>query len=211
MGGFGSGRRTGKLKKATTEQLVSLDIREWKREGRLFAGARLGLQWTERNRGQIQLHISFHETCVHMVWTNTAPTSDRAPVPFQQTAFIDWTPCNFGGERPWLLCPMRGCGARVAILYFAGAFACRKCCDLAYESQRLPSVIRASSRTDRVRAKLGWKPGFLNGVEWKPKGMHWKTFGRLIRIYEEEVVCTKIKLAASVGLNFLSGDPFKPT
>ena len=34
-------------------------------------------------------------------------------------------------------------------------------------------------RADRIREKLGWEPGILNDSEWKPKGMHWKTFERL--------------------------------
>lgn len=30
---------------------------------------------------------------------------------------LDTTPCHLGGERSWFLCPARGCGKRVAILY----------------------------------------------------------------------------------------------
>jgi hypothetical protein len=30
---------------------------------------------------------------------------------------IDWTPCHYGGQRVWFLCPARGCRKRVAILY----------------------------------------------------------------------------------------------
>lgn len=29
-----------------------------------------------------------------------------------QRVGVEWTPCTFGGDRPWLLCP--GCGRRVA-------------------------------------------------------------------------------------------------
>ncbi len=32
-------------------------------------------------------------------------------------AHLEWTPCNFGGERPWFVCPGKGCAKRVAILY----------------------------------------------------------------------------------------------
>jgi len=34
-------------------------------------------------------------------------------------------------------------------------------------------------RADRLRDKLGWEPGILNGNGIKPKGMHWRTFERL--------------------------------
>ncbi len=45
---------------------------------------------------------------------------------------LKWTPCNFGGERPWFVCPgvVNGvaCGRRVAILYGPGKyFLCRLC------------------------------------------------------------------------------------
>ena len=41
--------------------------------------------------------------------------------------WLDWTPCHFGGERPWFRCPAMGCGRRVAILYGGRIFACRHC------------------------------------------------------------------------------------
>ena len=50
---------------------------------------------------------------------------------------------------------------------------------MAYPSQREPGYDRAARRADRIREKLDWEPGFLNGNGRKPKGMHWKTFKRL--------------------------------
>ena len=50
-----------------------------------------------------------------------------------QEIYFDWTPCNYGGHRPWLIC--MHCGRRVAVLYFGGKnFACRHCLDLTYRS-----------------------------------------------------------------------------
>jgi hypothetical protein len=42
------------------------------------------------------------------------------------------TPCNLGGSRPWFICPVLGCGRRVAILYEGGigkahSFATSRC------------------------------------------------------------------------------------
>ena len=94
------------------------------------------------------------------------------------------TSCNLGGWRAWFICPAVGCGRRVAILYGGGIFACRHCYRLAYASQREGANDRALRRADTIRRRLGWKPGILNGLGDKPKGMHWRTFERLTSDHE---------------------------
>jgi hypothetical protein len=89
------------------------------------------------------------------------------------------TPCRLGGSRAWFICPAVGCGWRVAILYGGGIFACRRCYRLAYASSREDVGDRAARRADRLRARLGWEPGILNGEGGKPKWMRWRTFERL--------------------------------
>lgn len=54
-----------------------------------------------------------------------------------QTLDITTTPCNFGNERAWFLCP--GCRSRVATLYKPPAkdmLLCRKCHNLTYLKSR---------------------------------------------------------------------------
>src|SRR5829696_5569154 len=52
----------------------------------------------------------------------------------QEPMPLAWTACNFGGERPWFVCPGAGCGRRAAVLYGPGKyFLCRHCYDLRYE------------------------------------------------------------------------------
>lgn len=92
---------------------------------------------------------------------------------------LAWTPCHFGGERAWFRCPALGCGRRVAILYGGAIFACRHCHELVYPSQRETDFDRLARKADRIRERLDWEPGILNGNGWKPKGMHWRTFERL--------------------------------
>ena len=41
------------------------------------------------------------------------------------------------------------------------------------------AIRRATRRADRLRARLGWEPGILNGEGGKPKWMRWRTFERL--------------------------------
>lgn len=51
---------------------------------------------------------------------------------------LEWTPTNYGGLRPWFLCPGEGCGhRRVAILYGPTLpLLCRLCRGLVYASQK---------------------------------------------------------------------------
>jgi hypothetical protein len=110
-------------------------------------------------------------------------------VRIEQFVPVESMPCNFGGLRFWFRCPVERCTRRVAKLYFLslGIFACRHCCDLVYESQREPADSRAIRRADRIRQRLGWKPGILNGPGEMPAGMHGNTFRRLIVAHEKQV------------------------
>ena len=117
--------------------------------------------------------------------------------------YLDWTACHLGGQRPWFLCPAQGCRRRVAILYGGGIFACRHCYQLAYPSQRETDDDRAARRADRIREKLDWEPGILNGNGWKPNGMHWNTFERLTAQHDAFVQVSLAGMAAR--LNLLGG------
>jgi hypothetical protein len=74
---------------------------------------------------------------------------------------------------------------RVAILYGGGIFACRHCYQLADASSREDAGGRATRRADRLRARLGWEPGILNGGAEKPKWMRWHTFERLAARHDQ--------------------------
>ena len=104
--------------------------------------------------------------------------SDWEPV--EEPVELTWTPCNYGGKRPWFICPATGCGRRVAVIYGAGRyFACRHCYDLTYASQQESIYERASRKSRNIIKRLGGEP-FDNLYPIKPKHMHWKTYNRLI-------------------------------
>jgi hypothetical protein len=99
----------------------------------------------------------------HVMESNDASSSERWQGPAKKrldAAFI---------------CPAAGCGRRVATLYGDGIFACRRCYRLAYFSSRDDVGDRAARRADRLRARLGWELGILNGEGGKPKWMRWRT------------------------------------
>jgi hypothetical protein len=100
------------------------------------------------------------------------------------TVALEWTPCNYGGKRPWFKCPgvVRGapCNQRVAVLYDGGDyFLCRHCYDLAYQSQRHDPGNRALTKTQNIRRKLGGTANMMEPFPDKPNRMHWRTYERL--------------------------------
>ena len=55
-------------------------------------------------------------------------------------------------------------------------------------------------RADKLRDKLGWEPGILNGDGIKPKGMHWRTFERLKVEHDALVGASLAGMAQRFGL-----------
>ena len=117
-----------------------------------------------------------------------------------QIVWMETTPCTLGGRRRWFRCPV--CGRRVAVIYGTGRlFACRRCKGLAYASQGESYDDRAARRADRIRRRLGWEAGILNGPGPKPKGMHRRSFERLVAQHDAWVAMSVACMAARLGLN----------
>lgn len=183
MGGLGSGRRFQEGKHTTTD-MQALDVRRLSRKGLLAPGDSFIWTWTINDEPAASVRIS--------VGVDRLVLGYRARLRggWQQMdypVFLQWTRCNFGGQRVWLTCPIRKCGRRVAILYGGSVFACRRCHELAYESQREHIDDRAARRADTIRRRLHWEPGILNGNGVRPKGMHHRTYDRLLSNHERHV------------------------
>lgn len=178
MGGIGSGRQWPYSSRQTTEDLLSIDIRQWHKKGMLIPGQSAGWQWTQGNRriGSIVVHAE--TTLVVLEYRHTSQR--RRSEPLSYTVQIEWADCRYGGQRPWFRCPAVNCNKRVALLYGGRIFACRHCHGLIYPSQREHNEDRATRRAVKLRQRLSWFPGVLDGEGPKPKGMHWETFGKLL-------------------------------
>lgn len=59
---------------------------------------------------------------------------------------------------------------------------------------------RAARRADKIRARLGWEPGILNGRGWKPKRMRWGTFERLTAEHDAFVNESLAAVARRLGI-----------
>ncbi len=102
-----------------------------------------------------------------------------------QLVTLAWTPCRYGGWRPWFQCGVEAngayCGRRVAILYGAGKyFACRHCYRLAYPSTRADALSRTLTRVQAIRVRLGGTANMRAPFPPRPKGMHERTYTRLL-------------------------------
>ena len=181
MGGFGSGRRSSK---ETVGQMRALDVRKMKREGCLQPG--YSGQWTWSRGGEVLASIRFlvEQDAVRLMYKSRDRGGEWQEMDYR--ARLDWTPCTYGGARAWFLCP--SCGRRVALLYGGKVFACRHCHRLSYDCQREAPDDRASRQVDKLRERLKWVPGLLNGKEWKPKWMRWRTYHRLEGRYDEKML-----------------------
>ena len=144
-----------------------------------MAGQSFAWTWMRKNEKLATISIRVYEDSAHLTYRQSwcgEPWQDCS-----NTLRIDWTPCNFGGRRAWWRCPLPGCDRRVAVLYSGrGLYACRHCLGLAYGSQRESASDLAARRANKIRVRLGWARGILSMPGGRPKGMHLKTYLRLV-------------------------------
>ena len=196
MGGFGSGRR--QYGKDTTSDMRPLDIRKLQRDGLLTPGQAFGWHWTHNGEEVASIQMRTEVGRVILNYRSRSNGGEWQPMEYPVT--LEWTPCHLGGRRAWFLCPARGCGRRVAILFGGSIFACRYCHELVYECQREPGYDRAMRRADTIRRRLGWGAGIANPEGGKPKGMHWRTFERLKAEHDAFANASWAGMAERLGL-----------
>jgi hypothetical protein len=114
--------------------------------------------------------------------------------PQDYTVSMVTTPCRFGGQRWWWICPATY--KRVAKLYLPNGgdrflSRGRGAYRLGYASQRQGPTSRMHDRSRKLYARLGADyRGLAYGFPPKPEGMHWRTY---------ETICGRLE-AESDGL-----------
>jgi hypothetical protein len=196
MGGWGSGRRWSS--KNTTSDYLRLDIRRLHQKGVLERSWTVSWQWTRNDEPYADIQIRPEPGRVVLSYRHRSRGGDwqREEYPVQ----VVKSDCYLGGARKWFLCPARGCGRRVAVLYGGGIFACRHCHQLAYDSQRERPHDRALSRTQKLHVRLGGSGAVADGLPPKPKGMHWKTYRALANRFRQYEMAMDYAAAAYFGL-----------
>lgn len=104
---------------------------------------------------------------------------DRAGFsPVECVVQLTTTRCNLGGERFWFYCP--NCNRRTGSIFIVGPpFQCRVCLRLRYQSQRESHGMRLLAKAIRLRKRFGGTRDAWS-FRSKPKGMHRRTYKRLI-------------------------------
>lgn len=108
------------------------------------------------------------------------------------TINLTHTACNFGGTRPWFICPK--CKSRVEKLYLAKSLLqCRHCHNLTYMSCQASRnhLIQIILRSHRIKRKL-FLMGLINSKSLlvsRPKFMHSSTYLRLRKDFIRSESC----------------------
>ncbi|MBB6050420.1 hypothetical protein HNQ39_002211 [Armatimonas rosea] len=101
----------------------------------------------------------------------------RVPLDF------DWTPCHYGGYRPWLNCPT--CHVRSGTLFYVSweLWECRRCLNLAYTCQSEGHKSRLLRKILKLRGQLGQESGGIHAPLplAPPPGWHSRRFNKKIR------------------------------
>ncbi len=198
MGGLGSGRHWYYDAKSTVNNFHSIDVRKWRRKKLLISGTSFSTKWFWNDEITGSIRVLVAEKCIILSYRYKHSEEWKD---MNYPVDLEWTSCRLGGKRPWFTCPAKNCGRRVAILYGGAIFACRHCYELAYPSQRENIGDRATRKADKIRERMGWEPGILNGEGLKPKGMHWKTYKQLCFVHEELVNLSLQEATIRFGIN----------
>ena len=176
MGGPGSGKWCRWSKKAVVEGSFRIDIRAWQRQHLLDSTSYFACNWSNSG-GEKQASISVRSGPTQVVLTYRVQQRGGEWQDVEEPIQIVQTACNFGGTRPWFICPEPSCGRRTAILFITERnFRCRRCCNLSYGSQRESRADRGLRRVQNIRMRLGGGPSLLDRFPDKPRGMRWSTY-----------------------------------
>lgn len=178
MGGIGSGNRC-QYGRTTVGQCLRLDVCAMKRYGLFDAPSRYKWTWgKDRNASNIQVDTT-NPNYVHLTYESRGDQ-------YNYSVHVAKVAQHLGGIRRWFVCPNMRCGRRCKTLYLKGNyFLCRECQNLGYSSEQASKQDQAFIQIEKIRQRLGWPAGYLNGWAGKPKWMRWKTYYALVDKHQQ--------------------------
>ena len=103
----------------TCELYKSIDVRRWRREGRLRAGRQFSWSWTSGGEPSGTIKVRSEVDAVVLMYRVRSFLA-AGWKSIEQRVPITWTNCHFGGRRPWFICSVR---SNAQILRAAGGRA----------------------------------------------------------------------------------------
>ena len=177
MGGPGSGTWYRWDTRTTLDQVKRLDVRWLHRQGYLRPWVRAMVTWHRGAQQMGSVGVAMVDGRLVVEYRSRRRGSE-AWEDIRQVITLDWTPCHYGGQRPWFRWPR--CQRRVAVLCsYDRLFLCRHCYRLPYASQCETALDRGYRKTRKIRTRLGISYNMMERIWRKPKDMHWRTFQRL--------------------------------
>lgn len=185
MGGSGSGRQMFWSDITKLDDGLRLDINKLVRDRLISTDCwRSGtLTWTSTRTGQERGNTGYEintrnpdDMWLRLYYTKTIRDEKHS---MDYKIRLTASRPHYGGKRLWFLCPLTG--KRTSVLYCPPGskwFASRHAYALKYQSQSEDQFGRAVNRKFRLQKKLDGENYYR-----KPKGMHKKTYDRLLREY----------------------------
>lgn len=171
-----------KQAKQTTERVPHIDIRQLSKQGYLKPDTDGNFKWSIGDELICSILYRIYKDRITLDYKHRPTGNEWAHV--EQNINFDRSSCNYGGTRPWFLCP--DCGKRIAIVYYyKGRFSCRHCHQLTYGSQQETLQYRMQRKARKIRERLGASDNLFEPIWYKPKNMHQATF---------ETLCKKSRL-----------------
>lgn len=139
----------------------------WLRRHNYIGGIRTGtLSWSSgfERQTSVGVVVDTVSDSPYIRFDYVQTNSEGEQTKYDYRILLSRVPCRFGGKRYYFICPLTKngveCGRRVGVVYLCGKwFGCRKCHDLAYESQQEPrggmlgTYAKYWSRSDRSETK----------------------------------------------------------
>lgn len=173
------GRYASKTKR---EEIRHVDINRWNRDRLLWAGNVINWCWYRNGEKVASMSVVVEEeNSLRFQYRSRLMGGEWEDIDY--IVLITRTRCNYGGTRPWFECPK--CKRRVAKLYADGHyFLCRHCHNMTYESRSQPKWDRVMDEQYRIRKRLGDDNSLCDPFPNRPKGMHRRTYYRLLIRYD---------------------------
>jgi hypothetical protein len=143
--------------KNTVESCRSVDVLRWNKLGYLRSPRCFSWAWSRNGEQVASINVHTQRHSVTLKYRSSLHGEDWRDV--EQHIDIEWTPCRFGGERPWFVCSVAAngayCGREVTKLYGAGDCSpAVTAIGLAMRANRNPRISGGSE--NRKRSECGW-------------------------------------------------------